>query len=266
MRGRHAAAALACACLVALAPAAAGARALAPAPAQALAAVVDTTHPLDGPVGLPGLPDMKDIFHLPPLPDFLGLHKNKDQGPPDQGVVVESAPTTSGNGGSVNINGAPRPINLLNRALRPASAAVWSAARPVRQRPPLCALQGARVSGSCQPGAQRLLTLACARAAGKDNCHGDKSCQGLAQGGSGDGNGNSGPGGGGGFDNNGGSANINGATRASGSACDAACPLGATTRILFGSWALSALVGRAVTSSRSWPCATVTSPVCSASA
>jgi len=109
MRGRRAAAALACACLVALAPAAAGARALAPAPAQALAAVVDSTHPLDAPVGLPGLPDMKDIFHLPPLPDFLGLHKNKDQ---DQGVVVESAPTTSGNGGSVNINGAPGPTSV----------------------------------------------------------------------------------------------------------------------------------------------------------
>ncbi len=54
-----------------------------------------------GPVGLPGLPDLKDIFHLPPLP-FL----HKDDGPHDQGVIVQTAPEMSGNGGSANINGA----------------------------------------------------------------------------------------------------------------------------------------------------------------
>lgn len=76
--------------------------ALAPAPAQPLAAEVASAQPMDGgPVGLPGLPDLKDIFHLPPLP-FL----HKDDGPHDQGVNVQTAPEMSGNGGSANINGA----------------------------------------------------------------------------------------------------------------------------------------------------------------
>ncbi|KAK9827962.1 hypothetical protein WJX81_001705 [Elliptochloris bilobata] len=125
----------------------------APAPASELAATVAGTqamgnpvaNPLGSAVGLPGLPDIKDLFHLPPLPF---LHQD-DQGPHDQGVVVQSAPEQSGNGGSVNING-------------------------------------------------------------KDNCNGDKACQGLAQGGGGNGNNNAGSGSGGGFQNNGGSANING--------------------------------------------------------
>lgn len=62
-------------------------------------------------------------------------------------------------------------------------------------------------------------------AAGKDNCNGDKACQGLAQGGGGNGNNNAGHGGGGGgFSNNGGSANINGNDNCNGAACLPACP------------------------------------------
>ncbi len=56
--------------------------------------------------------------------------------------------------------------------------------------------------------------------AGKDNCNGDKACQGLAQGGGGNENNNGGAGGGsGGFQNNGGSADINGNDNCNGAAC-----------------------------------------------